>query len=736
MLEIKNPGILKIGVLGYYIGMSEDQKKTQKTIIELLPKVVQEGRREADRILEGLANNSRVTLQTNELVIPSKDSNYKEQLEMFENERVRFARDAKIDDGSWRNRLVYGDNLLAMQALLAGDPESGLPSMRGKIDLIYIDPPFDSKADYRTKVELPGVSVESKPTVIEQFAYADTWSSTLGGEEVKGTLAYLRYMYPRLVLMRELLSEQGSIYVHIDWHVGHYMKILLDDVFGKNNLLNELIWMKTKPKSSTATGKIHDTLYWYGKNKKSTLVKTIYVDHSQEYIEKTYKYEDENGLFGWVTLDAPGQGEARKFGEQLIEPPTGRHWAWEQKRIDEEWDKGNIKVSERGAVYQKRYLDKTDGQVVGSLWIDKDVRIGLMKSSNESVDYDTQKPERLLQRVLDSATDENSIVADFFSGSGTTASVAEKLGRKWIASDIGKPACMVTRKRMVDNDAKPFLYHSIGDYQKESLSAKMGSKYRIGDLATVVLQLYGALPLPQDDNPNRNLGNLPKTKTLVYVDSPNKLCGHTTLRNAIEARDSMLGGFDKVVVLAWNFVPDIGQILGGMNDDKLEVRVIPPDLLDTLSSKTKFKKIKDKVSVDPDGTIHTPIRFSSLQYLTVKEPVVTDKGDEQELKIALDNYIVLSPDALPLDDKNQAKLQEVIAKTPLDLIEYWSIDPDYDGEVFRSMWQDYRQNTENDDDPLRVVKEATLLVSKKVKRTICIHAVDVFGWESEVIIEL
>ena len=159
------------------------------SIIELLPKVVSEGRREANRILEGLSSSSRITLQTNELIAPNKDKSQHEIL----------------DDGveykdEWKNRLVYGDNLLVMQALLAGDPETGLPSMRGKIDLIYIDPPYDSKADYRTKIQLPGTSIDSKPTVLEQFAYADTWSNTLGigenAEEIKGTLAYLKYMYP------------------------------------------------------------------------------------------------------------------------------------------------------------------------------------------------------------------------------------------------------------------------------------------------------------------------------------------------------------------------------------------------------------------------------------------------------------------------------------------------------------------------------------------------------------
>ena len=179
------------------------------SLIELLPKVVSEGRREANRILDGLSAASRITLQTNELIQPHKDRSQAEIL----NDDIEY-----VDD--WKNRLVYGDNLLVMQALLAGDPASGLPSMRGKIDLIYIDPPYDSKADYRTKIELPGANIDSKPTVLEQFAYADTWSANIDGEDVKGTAAYLKYMYPRLVLMRELLSERGSIYVHMDDNIG------------------------------------------------------------------------------------------------------------------------------------------------------------------------------------------------------------------------------------------------------------------------------------------------------------------------------------------------------------------------------------------------------------------------------------------------------------------------------------------------------------------------------------
>ena len=198
-----------------------------KSLIEELPKIVREGKQEAQRIMERLSSSTRIGLQTNELVLPSKDTS-----------GLWKGRNEQVINKEWMNRLIYGDNLLAMQALLAGDEATGLPSLRGKVDLIYIDPPFDSKADYRTKINLPGIDIEQKPTVIEQFAYSDTWQD--------GTVSYLKMLYPRLVLMRELLSDRGSIYVHIDWHVGHYVKTLMDEIFGKENFRNEIIWKRSQ----------------------------------------------------------------------------------------------------------------------------------------------------------------------------------------------------------------------------------------------------------------------------------------------------------------------------------------------------------------------------------------------------------------------------------------------------------------------------------------------------------
>jgi len=367
----------------------------------------------------------------------------------------------------------------------------------------------------------------------------------------------------------------------------------------------------------------------------------------------------------------------------------------------------------------KKFLDEYEGQPVNSLWQDIFV---INSQAKEALNYDTQKPEQLLERILTLSTNENSIVADFFAGSGTTGAVAEKLGRRWIMSDIGKPANLVMRKRLIDQNAKPFLYQAIGDYQKEAFSSSRLYR-RVGDLAQVVMQLFGAIPFVDDQNPNKNLGYIKDNRTLVMVDSPSKLTGLATLKKAIEYKNSFMGGWNKVVVLGWNFTYDITEAIQSLNDDKLEVLVIPPDLLDKLKTKASYK---DLVSSGK-------IRFSSLQYLSIK-PIQTEVvGGNEQLTIELDNYVLLSPDNIPLDDKDKEKLKELIAKDPLSLIEYWSIDPDYDGETFRSKWQDYRENEENDGDPYHVINKTVLTVPKIASRKVCVKAVDVFGFESIVI---
>ena len=669
-----------------------------KSLLEQLPEIVANGRKQAERILESLESRQRVRLQTREVVLPAKDSAAQDwvtlqqrsaQQAVFAPGQASLLPSAQATLGTapetqtpapWANRLIYGDNLLAMAALLAGDEDT--PSLRGKVDLIYIDPPFDSKADYRTKVTLPGVELEQRPTVIEQFAYSDTWSD--------GTASYLAMITPRLILMRELLADTGSIYVHLDWHVGHYVKIVMDEVFGKKNFRNEIVWHYSgwNKQLQTSFEKRHDTLFMYGKSDLQHFASFFEMwDSKEEYVKKRKQkvHVDHDGR-EYVLSDA-GNGE----------------------RI-------------------KRFLDDVmrEGVVVDDVWhMDK-----LNNSSNESVGYSTQKTEDLLSRILTASCPANGLVADFFGGSGTTAAVAEKLGRRWITTDLGKPACMIMRKRLIDLEAKPFLYQAIGDYQVEAAKATLGRDFRIGDLSQIVLSLYGALPLPPEVNPQRNLGQIAGvelngrrgSKTLVLADSPNKLTGTATLKKAIAQRDNLLGGWDRVVVLGWNFEPSIGETITALNDSRLEVLVIPPDLMDRLKKKGGIDKLRGQV------------RFSSLQYLTIHPIAHKTDGNTETLTVQLKNYVLLSPEAINLDDANRIKLQQIANAEPLALIEYWAVDPDYDGKVFRSVWQDYRGNTANDADALRVVTTATVTAPAKAgPRKVCVRVVDVFGFEAEVV---
>lgn len=684
-----------------------------ESLIELLPKIVAEGKKEVEKIFERLESNNKITLQTNEYVLPViKDHN------LFTGEYQ------DINDHNWFNRLCYGDNLMVMQALLTGDKSTGLPPMRGKIDLIYIDPPYDSKADYRTKITLPSGDIDLKPTVLEQFAYSDTWK--------EGTVSYLKNLYPRLYLMRELLSDKGSIYVHLDWHVGHYVKILMDEIFGKDNFVNEVICRRINKNLQNQFEKLSslnsfgDFILIYKKNNdtkfnpplKEFYRKGYWHSFKQPADRPTMRYEllginITNGQWMWGKEKAYKAVENYKIYEQQYKD-TQTLDEYAQKHEDLDF----IRLSPKGM--PEYYLPPKKYNICDTLWDD-------IIGYDYNNPYLTAKSENLLFRIIEMGSNEDSIVADFYAGSGTTGAVAEKLGRKWIMSDLGKPANMIMRKRLIDQEAKPFLYQAVGDYQKETFATTKEFK-RVGDLAQVVLNLYGATPFFDDDMP-KNLGQLKDSRTLVYVDSPNKLTGSSTLKKALELKESFLGGWNKVIVLGWNFVFDIAEIIKEYNPSQIEVLVIPPDLLSQLSKNSSYKKLVENGKV----------RFASLQYLTIKEPIVKNIScDIEELQIELDNYVLLSPDALPLDDKNKQALQEVIAREPLALIEYWSIDPDYDGTTFRSKWQDYRENTFNDDDQYRVSTSAQITVPKLKgkKRKICVKAVDVFGFESVVVKEI
>lgn len=330
-----------------------------KSLLEQLPGIVAAGKRQAAQILEQLEGRNRVSLQTRELVIPSKDRG-----------GFNFWGNDGADASEMPNRLIYGDNLLAMAALLAGDEET--PSLRGKIDLIYIDPPFDSKADYRTKITLPGTTIDQKPTVLEQFAYSDTWAD--------GTASYLAMIVTRLILMRELLSETGSIYVHLDWHVGHYVKLVMDEVFGKEHFRNEVVWHYRRwTAGSSRYQNMHDTLFFYTKSDRYTFapVEVDATDSQQAVLDKGYNVNVVNSSAGKI--------------RQLL--------VYDRDKVNALVAAGKLDTSKYGRIV---YIDRSK-TVAPDVWTDIQF---LHSQAHERTDYATQKPEKLLERIIDASCPE------------------------------------------------------------------------------------------------------------------------------------------------------------------------------------------------------------------------------------------------------------------------------------------------------------------------------------------
>ena len=311
----------------------------------------------------------------------------------------------------WTNKLIWGDNKLILSSLKNG-PLCEEITAKGGIKLIYIDPPFDVGADFSMNIEIGDDTFTKKPNILEEIAYRDTWG--------KGTDSFVAMIYERLALMRDLLAEDGSIYVHCDYRVTAFVRLILDEIFGKGNLNNEIIWSyKSGGVSKRYFARKHDTIYFYCKNPDGFLFNTQYY---RSYQAKKYNYN-------------PNYPEI-----------------WDDDA--EQW---------------------YHNSVCRDVWDDVKI-IGTEAGQQERLAYPTQKPEALLERIIKASSNEGDLVADFFCGSGTTAAVAEKLGRKWILADLGKFAIHTTRKRMIGvqrelkaagQDYRAFEILNLGKYERQ-----------------------------------------------------------------------------------------------------------------------------------------------------------------------------------------------------------------------------------------------------------------------------
>jgi DNA modification methylase len=365
----------------------------------------------------------------------------------------------------WTNKLIWGDNKLILSSLKNGPLRDEIEK-QGGLKLIYIDPPFDVGADFSMDIEIGDDTFTKNPNILEEIAYRDTWGN--------GADSFIAMIYERLVLMRDLLAEDGSIYVHCDWRVNSYLRLALDEIFG--NFLAEITWQKLRSVKSQSNhfSNMKDSIFIYSRNS-TPVFNPQYVPKDQKLLETHYRHTDEKTgqRYNLDNFTQNGAGPARKFGKTILEPPPGKHWIWSQERIDEGMKLGLIQFSKTGTPYVKRYFDGNEGTRVGDMWEDV---FPVNQVAKERLDYPTQKPEALLERIIRASSNEGDLIADFFCGSGTTAAVAEKLGRKWIATDLGKFAIHTTRKRLIGvqrelktagKDYRAFEILNLGKYERQ-----------------------------------------------------------------------------------------------------------------------------------------------------------------------------------------------------------------------------------------------------------------------------
>lgn len=402
---------------------------------------------------------------------------------------------ARNEPGEWRNRLIWGDKKYALPSLL--------PEFAGKVNLIYIDPPFATGADFSYTAKISddpttdgdqSATFVKQPSIIEQKAYRDTWG--------RGLDSYLQWFYETAILLHELLAEDGSIYVHLDQNVSHYAKAILDEVFGKDRFVNEVIWQKLRASKAQSIkyGNVHDNILLYSKTERYKFI-AQFLPYPKKYQDSHYGLVEKGTgrRYGLWDFTQAGRGEPRRFDDRILAPPPGKHWIWSQDRIDKGMAENRIIFTSSGMPRVKRYLDEARGNTIEDIWVDiYDVN----SQANERLGYPTQKPENLLERIIKASSSEDDLVLDCFAGSGTTAAVAEKLGRRWIVADLGRFAIHTTRKRLLSNpDVRPFVVQNLGKYERQAWqTAEFGESDQKAALAQAryrrfVLDLYGAEPI-------------------------------------------------------------------------------------------------------------------------------------------------------------------------------------------------------------------------------------------------
>ena len=609
----------------------------------------------------------------------------------------------------WTNKLIWGDNKYILSSLKNGPMRDEIEK-NGGIKLIYIDPPFDVGADFSMNVEIGDSSYEKKPNVLEHIAYRDTWG--------KGSDSFLSMIFERLLLMRDLLSEDGSIYVHCDWRLNSSIRLVMDEIFGIDNFRREIIW--TMSAASGFKGKVdnyvrgHDSIIYYSKSKNPIFNKP-FLPYSESQL-KRFSNVDEDG---------------RRY-----KPIT------KTRRV---------------------YLDESDGVPVATVWNDI-ANFQTIVNSPELQGYPTQKPEKLIDRIMRASTNEGDVVCDFFVGSGTTAAVAEKLNRKWICSDLGKFGIHTTRKRLINiqrelkkdgKDYRAFEILNLGKYQREHFiydgknerdELKQQEKIqKENDFKSLILQAYKATEV-------QGFNTLHGKKGFEFVSiGP---VNQALSRNHVEEvlNECIKNNITSVDILAFEFEMGWDRTLQEEAKDKgvrLSYKQIPIDVF-------------DKRAVQKGEVIFYDIAYIEFKPIIKKHMLSIELTDfavfynegnlniNEELQAGKSRIIVENGDLVEKRKDKDGNISENILT--IDWIDYWSVDFDYESKpevikfkkedgsieevwtgnyVFENEWQSFRTK---DDKKLELISSERELINNKTK--IAVKVVDIFGNDTIKVVEV
>ncbi|SDD08717.1 adenine-specific DNA-methyltransferase [Desulfurella multipotens] len=609
----------------------------------------------------------------------------------------------------WRNKLIWGDNKLVMSSLLE--------KFAGRINLIYIDPPFATGADFKFKIQIgeEAEEITKEHSIIEEKAYRDTWG--------KGLDSYLQMMYERLVLMKELLAENGSIYVHLDWHVGHYVKVMMDEIFGYENFRNEIV-VGAREKHT------HSQFGYLSSLSNSYQIILLYVKNQDTKLKLT-KRKVEPKKERWSTLiTSYGDRPTMRFEIEGVKPIPPDRWKWSEERIKKALEnyekyKDNLKnapedidiarvrispASKYGKVVEY-YLRETEEEELTNNWTD-------IQAQSSLIGYDTEKNEFLLKRIIEISSNPGDIVADFFCGSGTTLAVAEKLGRRWIGSDLSRYAIHITRKRLLEIEnskdltdeegkrkygrkAKPFEILNLGKYERQIWQVKTFSnkdeKQALFEYLAFILKLYGAEPISGFTHIHGKKGS-----ALVYVgavDAP------VTIQEVTDAiQDCKKAEQKELHILGWEWemgLNDAIQEIAKREGVRLKLRIIPMDVLDSEA-----------------------VRRRDIQFFELAHFKVDIKTKGKNVEVELKDFVIPHTDFIPDDVKDKIKKWT-------DWIDYWAVDFDFKNDTFNNGWTSYRTKKDR-----TLNLKATYTYEKAGKYKIFVKVIDIFGIDTSQIYEV